>query len=61
MARIYPKHAVPQDCTAYEYEEFNDLDFTSCSNHWDPTGLDEVETYTDLYNVPHGAPKRAKY
>lgn len=38
MARIYPKHAVPQNCTDYEYEEFNDLDFAGCSNHWDPTG-----------------------
>lgn len=56
MARIYPKHAVPKDCADYAYEDFERAE--SAVSRFDPTGIDAVETYTDVYNIPHDPPQR---
>ncbi len=55
MTQKYPKHM--------ECSEEAPMDQVESSYHQprtEPRGMDEAKTYTDMYNIPHEAPKRAK-
>ena len=57
MARMYPKHSRREgEAPLGEYCGFGRGESRHRPDRMDPDGLDRVESYTDLYNVPHGAP-----
>ena len=60
MAHIYPKRRGDREETTCEYDDYGRLESCHRPGRMDPTGLDEVETSTDVYNVPHEPPRRAK-
>ena len=54
MARMYPKHSRREDeAPLCEYDDFGRVESCHRPDRMDPDGLDSVESYTDLYNVPH--------
>ncbi|MBS5165689.1 MAG: hypothetical protein KHY77_08055 [Butyricicoccus pullicaecorum] len=50
MDKKYPKHI--------EQLENNRVERAYGQPRIEPEGLDEAKTYTDIYNIPHEAPKR---
>ena len=59
MTRRYPRHMRQEDeLPLCEYDDFGRMERCPRPDRLDPTGLDSVESYTDLYNVPHEAPRR---
>lgn len=53
MAKKYPKHMEHAQET-----ERSRVENCQYPPRIEPEGMDEAKTYTDVYNIPHEAPKR---
>lgn len=58
MTHSYPGRRAQRDESLCEYDDYGRMESCHRPDRLKPAGLDETETYTDLYNVPHEAPKR---